>query len=155
MRDWALWALGNIPGFPPIIQSIHLLSICAIVASAVFLNLRVIGVAARAQSVTEMSHRLRYWAFGGLLGAFCSGIFFILARPTRYFDNPVFHIKFIALLVAVILSAIVFSIAAKREEKPLAGMAKIIAFVSLCAWILVILAGRWIAYSEYLFWRDY
>ena len=44
VREWTLWLLMNVPGFPPIVQSVHILAVCAVVASAVMLNLRLVGI---------------------------------------------------------------------------------------------------------------
>ena len=155
VREWALWPLTNISGFPPLIQSVHLLSICVIFASAVFLSMRMLGIAARSQRVDEMSHRLRTCFFMSLSTAFVSGSFFILARPARYFDNPVFQIKFVTLLFAVAVSVLLFSLARINTINEKQWGLRVLALINVLSWILVILAGRWIAYSEYLFWREY
>jgi hypothetical protein len=153
-REFAIWALSNIPGFPPLIQTVHLLSITAIVASAVILALRVTGVAVRSQHPREMALRLRYWFVAGLVGTFCSGVFFILARPNRYFYNPVFQIKFAVLVPAIIVSAVIYYLLAKREGSTNGVAIRLLGLVSVILWVTVILAGRWIAYSEYLFWVE-
>src|SRR5262245_55254858 len=41
----ALYLLGNVPGFPPMVQTVHLLSIAAIMGSIVLINLRLLGLA--------------------------------------------------------------------------------------------------------------
>lgn len=154
-REFAVWALSNIPGFPPLIQTAHILSIAAIVASAGILSLRVIGIAVVSQQPREMAIRLRLWFVGGLVGTFCSGIFFILARPNRYFDNPVFQIKFAVLVPAIIVSAVIYYLLMKREEGASGVVIRLLGSASVLLWVTVILAGRWIAYSEYLFWSEY
>jgi len=154
-REVAVWALSNIPGFPPLIQTAHILSITAIVASAGILSLRVIGIAVVSQQPREMAMRLRFWFVGGFVGTFCSGIFFILARPNRYFDNPVFQIKFAVLVPAIILSAVIYYLLMKREEGASGIVIRLLGSASVLLWVTVILAGRWIAYSEYLFWPEY
>ena len=155
-HDFSLWLLENIPGSPPILQTLHLLSICALMASVVFIDLRILGLALPSQQVDEMATRLRFWAVGALLGVFCSGIWFVLARPTRYFNNPVFQIKFALLIPALISSAFIFRIAVRKPRfwQAHVWQGKLLAGVSLLLWISVVLAGRWIAYSEYLFWPE-
>lgn len=154
---FANWLLNNVPGLPPILQTIHLLSIAAIMASAVFINLRALEWALPTQRPEEMRQRLQAWTWYGLLGVFSSGILFVLARPNRYFSNPVFQIKFALLFLAVLATFALdrlsrrqtFIGAASRDRQ---GPAKFIAFFSLLMWVGVVLAGRWIAYVEYLFW---
>ena len=153
-NDLALALLSNVPGSPPILQTIHLLSIVAIMASALMIDLRILGLAVPSQQIQEMAQRLRLWALGGVLGVFSSGIWFVLARPNRYFNNPVFQIKFALLLPAIVCSVWIFRTAV-REPKLFVSQpwrTKLLAVSSLLLWVAVVLAGRWIAYSEYLFW---
>ncbi len=53
LQEGALWALRNIPGFPPIIQTVHILGIAVVMGPAVLLNLRIFGLAIPSQSITE------------------------------------------------------------------------------------------------------
>ena len=46
LQAGSLWVLTNVPGFPPIIQTIHILGIAVIMGTAVLLNLRLLGLAA-------------------------------------------------------------------------------------------------------------
>lgn len=153
-NDLALAFLGNVPGSPPILQTIHLLSIVAIMASALMIDLRILGLAVPSQEIQEMAQRLRFWALGGVLGVFSSGVWFVLARPNRYFNNPVFQIKFALLIPALLCSYWIFHIAMRTPQfwalHPWRG--KLLAVASLLLWVGVVLAGRWIAYAEYLFW---
>jgi hypothetical protein len=157
-ETFANWLLSNVPGLPPILQTFHLLSVAAIMASAVFINLRALEWAVPTQRPEEMLQRLQAWTWYGLLGVFSSGIWFVLARPNRYFSNPVFQIKFALLLLAVIATFALNRLtlgqavpgAASRDRQ---WLLKCLAFLSLLLWIGVVLAGRWIAYVEYLFWQ--
>ena len=118
------------------------------------IDLRILGLAVASQEIQEMAQRLRYLTLGGVIGVFSSGIWFVLARPNRYFNNPVFQIKFALLLPALLCSFWIFRIAMRTPQFWLAQpwRGKILAATSLLLWISVVLAGRWIAYAEYLFW---
>jgi hypothetical protein len=153
----AEFLLSEVPGMPPILQTIHLLSICAIMASAVFVSLRILGLAVPSQQVPEMVQRLQTWNWYGVAGTFASGIWFVLARPDRYFGNPVFQIKFAVLLGAIALSLVLYRVVGHHKgaaslvpERHV--MVRVLAALNLLLWIAVVLAGRWIAYAEYLFW---
>jgi drug/metabolite transporter (DMT)-like permease len=85
-----------------------------------------------------------------------SGLVFIFARPASYFVNPVFRTKFTLLAPALVLAFVVHR--AVRidprfwERSPgRRRTARIIAALSLALWLGVVLAGRWIAYADYLF----
>lgn len=149
-HDVAVHLLRNVPGLPPIVQTFHLLSIAVVLGSIVVLNLRVLGVAASTQEPIEMARRLAPWTWSALPILFVSGLVFVLARPQRYFTNPVFGLKFALLLPAIGLTFALFAIL-RHESRPPRALSRTLAMLSLLCWIGVVLAGRWIAYADYLF----
>jgi hypothetical protein len=147
-HDVAIYLLRNVPGFPPLVQTLHLLSIAVVLGSIVILNLRVLGVAVPTQEPAEMSYRLARWTWSALPVLFASGIVFVLARPHRYLTNPVFGFKFAMLFPALALTALLFGIV---RRQPVNAQSRVVAALSLSCWLGVVFAGRWIAYSDYLF----
>ena len=103
----ALWALSNIPGFPPIIQSVHILGIAVVMGSIVMLDLRILGLAVPSQQLPEMARRLMPWLWCALASNLFSGSFFVFARPLRYFNNPVFGWKASFLLSAILVTVLI------------------------------------------------
>ena len=154
-REWMVYLLGNVPGLPPIAQSFHIMVIAAVVGSIVMVDLKFLGVALPNQNVSEMIRRLLPWTWYALAVNAATGLIFVLARPIRYFYNPVATFKFSCLLLAVGLAFVVYWMNRKQHgywehsSERLWG-ARIIAGVSLLLWIGVLLGGRWIAYSEYI-----
>jgi hypothetical protein len=156
MNKLALYLLGDVPGFPPIVQTVHLLSISAVMGSIVLIDLRVLGLALPSQSTTELVRRLMPWTWCALPCLAVSGLVFVFARPNRYLVNPVFGLKFAMLAPAIILG-VVFQWASGKDasfweqSRWRRGLAKTVAGVSLLLWLGVAMAGRWIAYVDYLF----
>lgn len=154
LQDGSLWALNNIPGFPPIIQTVHILGIAVVMGTAVLLNLRVLGIAAASQGLSELTNRVAPWFWAALTSNFISGAFFVFGRPNRYFNNPVFASKVAALIPAVLLFALFFYMHKRQanywEQSSKKPLAKSLAIVSLLLWIAVCTGGRWIAYLEYI-----
>ena len=157
--EFAVYLLGNVPGLPPIAQALHILGISVVMGSIVMLDLRLLGVAVPSQSVSEMIRRLMPWTWCALLLNAVTGLLFVVARPNRYFFNPVFEWK-VSMLVPAILLALVVHRLSKREadywERSLSRRVsvRVIAAVSLVLWVGVVLAGRWIAYSDYLYFYE-
>ncbi len=154
-REWMVYLLGNVPGLPPIAQSFHIMGIAAVVGSIVMVDLRFLGIALRGHDVSEMIRRLLPWTWCALAVNFASGMLFVLARPVRYFYNPVATFKFSLLLLAVGLAFLIYWKNRKEhgyweESEDRLLVARLIAGVSLLAWIGIMMAGRWIAYSEYI-----
>jgi hypothetical protein len=153
---FALYLLNHVPGFPPIVQTVHLLSVSAIMGSVVLIDLRMLGLALPSQNAPELVRRLMPWTWWALPCLAMSGLVFILARPNRYMLNPVFGLKFAMLVPAVILGVVFQRGSAKdahfwEHSRRRRAAAKTIACVSLILWIGVAMAGRWIAYVDYLF----
>lgn len=155
-NKFALYLLNHVPGFPPIVQTAHLLSVTAIMSSIVLIDLKVLGLALPSQSTTELVRRLMPWTWSALPVLALSGLVFVCARPTRYLLNPVFGLKFAMLAPALVLAVVFQRGTAKdatfwEQSRVRRASARIIAAFSLLLWIGVAMAGRWIAYADYLF----
>lgn len=159
MNELAVYWLGNVPGLPPIAQSFHILGIAVVMGSIVMIDLRVLGLALGTQDLEEMICRLMPWVWGALLVNATSGLLFVVARPFRYLYNPVVDIKFSLLVPAVFLALIVHGRALSAPDYwgrsvMRRVMLRLIALLSISLWVGVVLAGRWIAYSDYLFFYE-
>ncbi len=157
LQAGALWALRTLPGFPPIIQTVHILGIAVVMASVVMLDLRILCVAVPSQKIPEMTNRLMPWLWWALASNLVSGAFFLFGRPNRYFNNPVFGWK-IGFLIPAVLLTLFFHLMSKQQENywelnaKRLWSARAIALLSLVLWVMVAMAGRWIAYVEYIYY---
>jgi hypothetical protein len=145
----------SIRGAAPMVQTVHILAVSAVMGSIVLIDLRVIGLALRRQRVSEMLRRLIRWTWGALPFLAVSGLVFVFARPQRYANNRVFGTKFVLLSGAIIVTLVLQRLL-KNEElwtgspgRRVAG--RLLAAGSLILWLGVIMAGRWIAYADYIF----
>lgn len=158
-REAAVYLLGNVPGLPPTAQSLHILGIAVVMASIVMVDLKFLGIAVPSQNVSEMIRRLMPWTWWALLLNAVTGLLFVVARPNRYFFNPVVGWKFSMLVPAVALAFVVHWLSTREagyweRSSGRRLSARVIAAVSLVLWTGVVLAGRWIAYSDYLFFSE-
>lgn len=156
MNALVVYLLGNVPGLPPIVQTVHILSVTAIMGSIVLIDLRVLGLALPSQTPADLVRRLIPWTWWALPFLAVSGGMFFLARPGRYLVNPVFGLKYAMLAPALVLTALVQRMATKDREwwersRGRRLSVRVVAALSLLSWIGVVLAGRWIAYADYLF----
>ena len=148
MHDLVVYLLSNVPGLPPIVQTVHLLGIAVIMSSVVLLDLRILGLALPSQEVPELTRRVMPWVWWTLPVMLMSGSMFVFARPRRYFTNPIFGLKFALLLPAIALAAVLHFVSVRKPDD---WRTKLVAALSLLLWVGVVLAGRWIAYVDYLF----
>ena len=70
----AMYLLSEVPGFPPLVQTVHLLSIAAIMGSVVLIDRKVLGLALPSQSTTELVRRLMPWTWWALPVLAVSGL---------------------------------------------------------------------------------
>ena len=158
-REAAVYLLGNVPGLPPIAQSLHILGIAVVMASIVMVDLKFLGLAVPSQNASEMIRRLMPWTWWALLLNAVTGLLFVVARPNRYFFNPVVGWKFSMLVPAVALAFVVYRLSTREtgyweQSSGRRLSVRVIAAVSLVLWTGVVLAGRWIAYSDNLFFYE-
>ena len=149
VRETVLYLLMNVPGLPPIVQTVHIAAIAVVMASVVFIALRVLNIALPGQQPQEMVKRLMPWFWWALPVLFLSGIVFVIARPDRYLYNPIAGWKVLFIVIAVTTALVLQRRAHKLERRS----AQALALILLSAIVGVVLAGRWIAYVDYIYWE--
>jgi hypothetical protein len=133
----------------PTVQSIHILSFALVVASALMINLRLVGLFARDQSLARISARFLPFVWWPLLVLLSTGTIMIIGEPSRALKNPVFQLKVVLLIAAVIVTC-VFGRMRQNPEFDAHGpraAPRLMAAISMALWVCIIFAGRWIAYA--------
>ena len=144
--------LADQPWVVPTSQSIHILAISVVFASAIMINLRLLGVGARGRSVSQLSHTALPWMWGGLIVLLVTGIIQTLVEPVRQFVTPAFWAK-MTLIVLVATMTALYGRAVRRNaalwddasSRPSRG--KVFAVLSTLMWLAIIVCGRFIAYT--------
>ena len=137
----------------PVILSSHLSAIALFGGMILMTDLRILGLAMKSTTITDMVQQLRLWKRIGFVIMVSCGILLGGAKFAQYYDNPYFQMKML-LLALVGVHAIVFrkSVYGNTEALDRApvmpGVAKAAAILSLCLWIGMLSCGRWIAYFE-------
>jgi hypothetical protein len=129
----------------PIAESLHFLGLCLLVGAIGTFDLRLLGVARRVPIAAL--HRLIPWGLLGFAINIFTGTLFILTEPDQYIYNPSFHLKLLFMTIGGLNAATFYLTSYRRVFGPAAsldapGHAKVIAAISLCAWIGVITGGR-------------
>jgi hypothetical protein len=144
-------AVQTQPWVVPTVQSIHILGIATVAASALMINLRLLGLHAADQPLQQVLARFLPFIGWPLVVLLLTGIVMIAGEPPRSLKNPVFQLKMV-LLVAAIVATATTKLALRRN--PAFGdvttgrraSAMALASVSMLLWAGIIFAGRWIAY---------
>jgi len=129
----------------PIAESLHFLGLSLLIGTIGAFDLRLLGIGRRIP-IAAM-HRFIPWGIAGFALNVCTGLMFVLTEPDQYIYNSSFHMKVVFLAIAG-LNASAFYVTSYRYvcgsaicyEAP--RRAKMIAAISLCAWIGVITCGR-------------
>lgn len=133
----------------PLAESLHFLGLCLLVGAIGSFDLRLLGVA-RSVPIAAV-HRLIPWGLLGFAINIGSGLLFVLTEPDQYIYNPSFHLKVLFLGIAGV-NASLFYVTSFRQVFGAAPSldaprrAKLIALISLSAWIAVIVCGRMLTF---------
>ena len=124
------------------ISVIHYLTMFWFIGSIAMVDLRIVGVAARRRSITELAEQLFPWAWVGLAPAVVSGFLMFATYAGDWAPDPVFHIK----LTLIVLGAVVAFIVQKcipgwARAPEIPTWAKAFALFSLLLWILTLLTA--------------
>ena len=136
----------------PLVESVHVLTLCLFVGLAAVLDLRLLGVTLRRVPVSELAARLLPYMAAGFVVMIATGSLLFYAIPVRSFHNVFFRAKMIMLVLAG-LNAWVFHGRVYRrvfdwDLAPIApSAARIGGTLSLVLWAAIIVSGRMIAYN--------
>ena len=98
----------------PVIETVHLLGMSALVGTIAVFDLRLLGWAMRKQRVTDLTHRLFPWAWAGFAVQVITGAMLFSSEAVHMQRNPAFRLKMLLILLAGI-HALVFHFAVYRS----------------------------------------
>ena len=151
VEEWTIsWTIGGTNWFP-LLESIHVIAAAMVVGSILWVDLRLIGVAAVRYPITAMSRELVPWTWGAFVIASITGIGMFVTRAASHVLNSAFQTKMILLTLAGFNMAyfhfkLYKNIAQQDSLSTTSTQLKIAGSLSLFLWTGVMLAGRWIGH---------
>src|SRR5258708_24606755 len=136
----------------PIVESVHVLTLCLFLGLTVMLDLRLLGVTLVRTPASEIMARLLPWIIAGFGVMVITGALLFLAIPVKTYLNIFFRIK-VAFLVLAGLNVAVFQRTISRSMSqwdldPVPPFrARLVGTVSLVLWEGIVIAERMIAYN--------
>ncbi len=129
----------------PVVESIHICGFTLLVGTIVILDLRLLGLCLRRQTISQLAKDLAPWIWTGIILQLTTGPYLFSGDPGEYVQIAAFRGKMLLLLVALIFhfTVIRMATAPARDSAPL-GWRRPAALVSLGLWVSVMLAGLWI-----------
>ena len=120
----------------------HYVSLFLTIGSMAILNLRVLGIAGRKQTITQIADVYSKWMWTGLAVLFVSGTMMAAGDSELFCTNGVFGIKLVLILLAALSGIIIQRNVRRWDQVSVVPMAaKTLAFVSLILWVGTILAA--------------
>jgi hypothetical protein len=150
-QSWSQALLGSL-NFWNLLEGTHLITLMVFAGTIFIVDLRLLGVIFRGTKVSVVSDKVLPLTVAGFILMVLTGLALFYAKPIFYYHNIWFRAKLIFILAAMI-NIVVFhyrvqkNIAAWDDAPSPPSSAKISAVLSLSAWLLVIVMGRFIAYN--------
>jgi len=137
----------------PIVLSIHLTCIALFGGMILATDLRLLGVAFKGLTITEVVTSLRAWKRIGGTIMIAMGLLLAASEAEKYAPNPFFWTKMIILgligVHALIFRPIVYNKTEELDRSPvIPTKAKVAAILSLVLWTSMFVMGRLIAYWD-------
>jgi hypothetical protein len=136
----------------PTIEGVHVLSIAMSVGMILWFDLRLMGLSMKNRPISEVFRGVYWYMVGGFAAAIISGLLLFWAEADRAYPNIFARIKFLALLFAG-LNILYFHLGTQRsqsdwDDSPTPPLrVRIAGFMSITWWVVVISAGRLMAYT--------
>jgi hypothetical protein len=136
----------------PLVESVHVLTLCLFVGMSVLLDLRLLGLTLRHVAASEVIARLVPWMTVGFAVMVVTGVLLFYAIPVRSYQNVFFRLKMITLVLAGINVWVFHATVHRRvgewdrDRTPPRG-ARVAGVLSLLFWAVVVVSGRMIAYN--------
>lgn len=152
-QSWSEALLGSL-NFWGLLEGTHVLSLMLFAGTIFVVDLRLLGAAFRSTPVSRLSAAVLPLTVFGLALMLATGLALFFAKPVEYYHNIWFRAKLVFLLLAAVNIA-VFHLRVQRSQAAWDGApsppasARASAVVSLAAWVLVIVMGRFMAYDWY------
>lgn len=136
----------------PLVESVHVLTLCLFLGMAVMMDLRLLGLTLKRIPVSELSGRLLPWTIAGFTIMVITGSLLFYGIPLRTYTNIFFRIK-VAFLILAGINVWYFHTGIDktvlqwgRDAIP-PGKARMAGAISLFLWAGIVVAGRFIAYN--------
>jgi uncharacterized membrane protein YcfT len=128
------------------LQVVHVLGFVTLLAALVLVSLRLLGLTLKSQSLQDVSRDASRLLYLGLALTVASGLLMFVAMPKLYFYKPMFQLKMLLFVSAVLIQfAVLRRLIARESANPLVARATVAA--SLLAWFGIGFAGRMIGFT--------
>ena len=132
----------------PVIEAVHLLGLGLIGGAVLVVDLRLLGLGLRRQSVSQLARDAQPWLIGSLILMIITGTLLFLSEAIKCYYHPAFWMKMTSLFLAIVFTFTVQRKVTMADEDRVSPLgSKVVALVSVLLWSGVGIGGRWIGFS--------
>ena len=118
----------------------HLLALVLFIGALLIVDLRLIGSGMRRQPLSDVVRSAQPWLLAGFVGMAITGALQVVATPMKAYFSDQFWLKMQLLIVAILMTAVVRWMAARKDEAPAWG--KPVGLASILLWSFIAVQGR-------------
>lgn len=143
---WVSQVIRNSTYIFPVVEVFHLFGLTLLLGIVTVVDLRILGVGMRRQSIPDLAGALAPWGVGAALLTIVTGILLFLSEAMKCYMNQAFPYKMWFLLGGIVLYLITHRAIASPTSKMNPAVMKIVAVLTMILWFGVAVAGRAIAF---------
>ena len=134
--------IDNSPWLSPSMYVVHYFSFFLLIGTIAVIDLRLLGVAGRRQSITQLAEQFFPWMWAGFSIAVLTGFIMFAPDASTFFPKGFFWIKLLVVLLAAVAALIIQRNVRRWDLHPAVPIqAKLTALLSLVLWLSVILSA--------------
>lgn len=136
MNDsWVAKAISESLWIYPLDQAIHLVFLALFAGSILILDIRLLGLGMKEQSIAKVARDSWPWVIVGFVGLVATGIPQLIQNAMREYFSEFFWIKMYVLPIALIYTLTVRRMVSQAEDGRVSpGVQKIVGLVSILLW---------------------
>jgi hypothetical protein len=129
------------------VSILHYFTLFVFVGTTAVLDLRILGVADRNHTLSQVAEQILPWNWLALALALLSGFVLFATNATDYVPVGLFWLKMAVILLAIVVTLVVqYGLQNWNESPVVPAFAKVFALLSLLLWVGAILAAVDISY---------
>ena len=128
----------------PAIESTHLLALALLGGAILIMSLSILGWGLKTPVAETYKSAHRYFN-GAVVVLIVTGVLLGISEPVKLYGRQAFWVKMISLAIALIVTYFAFNPLVRRGAS--GGTVRGVTVLTMAAWLMVALAGRWIGFS--------
>lgn len=160
LQGIATWIEGGVVGTTiresswlfPTIETVHVIAIVTVVGSITMFDLRLLNLASRNRSVSEVKSDVMPWTWWSFVIAAITGSLLFTAKAVDYYKDFPFRMKMLMLVFAAVNMGVFEAMTSsgmvswdRADKTPISARAA--GAFSLVVWVAVVTFGRWIGFT--------